>query len=149
MSKQFKVDQIDHKEVNVPDRYEAAEWYDKALGLSILPDNKHWARDDRGPLMISSDSGNTMIALFVGEAQGTNFVHGFKTVAFKVNGENFINFATQKSDTVFYGADEKPLDSLKVIDHEKAFSIYFHDPYDNELEVTTYDYDYMKSHLEI
>ncbi|MCH9031044.1 MAG: VOC family protein [candidate division Zixibacteria bacterium] len=149
MSKQFKVDQIDHVEVNVPDRYKAAEWYDKALGLSILPDHKHWADDDRGPLMISSDNGNTMIALFVGQPQGTNVVRGFKTVAFRVSGENFINFAKRKPDTVYYGIDGKPLDSLRVVDHEKAFSVYFHDPCGNELEVTTYDYDYVKSNLEI
>ena len=28
-----------------------------------------------------------------------------------------------------------------VVDHEKAYSIYFCDPYGHSLEVTTYDYD--------
>jgi hypothetical protein len=27
------------------------------------------------------------------------------------------------------------------VDHQKAFSIYFSDPYGHPLEITTYDYD--------
>ena len=34
----FKVEQIDHVELFVPDRYAAARWYEQALGLRILPD---------------------------------------------------------------------------------------------------------------
>jgi catechol 2,3-dioxygenase-like lactoylglutathione lyase family enzyme len=29
----FRVDGIDHVELSVPDRYDAAEWYNEVLGL--------------------------------------------------------------------------------------------------------------------
>ena len=32
---EFSVDQIDHVELFVPDRYEAAKWYDEILGIKI------------------------------------------------------------------------------------------------------------------
>jgi catechol 2,3-dioxygenase-like lactoylglutathione lyase family enzyme len=66
----FSVLGIDHVEMFVPDRYEAAKWYDAILGLHILSDYEEWARDPGGPLMISSDNGNTKLALFTGEPPG-------------------------------------------------------------------------------
>lgn len=34
-----------------------------------------------------------------------------------------------------------------VVDHDKAYSIYFSDPYGHCLEVTTYDYDALRAEL--
>ena len=62
----FRVDQIDHVELFVPDRHQAAEWYRSVLGLERLSQYEHWADDPRGPLMISSDAGHTKVALFQG-----------------------------------------------------------------------------------
>lgn len=53
------VDQIDHVELFVPDRHQAAEWYRRVLGLKVVPDDEQWADDPQGPLMISSDGGST------------------------------------------------------------------------------------------
>lgn len=61
---------VDHVELFVPDRHEAAEWYEKALGLKVVRDLEEWATEG-GPLMISGDGGNTMLALFEGEARGS------------------------------------------------------------------------------
>jgi catechol-2,3-dioxygenase len=36
MQEGFRVEQIDHVEVFVPDQYEAAAWYRRVLGLEIL-----------------------------------------------------------------------------------------------------------------
>jgi catechol 2,3-dioxygenase-like lactoylglutathione lyase family enzyme len=66
----FAVDQIDHVELFVPDRYQAAEWYRRVLGLKVVAEYEHWASDPRGPLMISSDGGHTKLALFQGTPQG-------------------------------------------------------------------------------
>lgn len=52
----FRVLQIDHVELFVPDRHEAAEWYRRTLGLEIVPGYQDWAADPGGPLMISSDN---------------------------------------------------------------------------------------------
>ena len=62
----FKVLQIDHVELFVPDRYEAARWYERTLGLQVVPECEPWAVDG-GPLMISSDGGSTKLALFEGQ----------------------------------------------------------------------------------
>ena len=57
--------QIDHVELFVPDRYEAARWYERVLGLRVVPEFEPWATGG-GPLMISTDEGNTKLALFEG-----------------------------------------------------------------------------------
>ena len=36
MKEPFQVDQIDHIELFVPDRYAAAAWYHKVLGLQVV-----------------------------------------------------------------------------------------------------------------
>ena len=51
----FRVLQIDHVELFVPDRHEAAGWYQRILGLDVVPAYQDWAADPGGPLMISSD----------------------------------------------------------------------------------------------
>ena len=50
--KEFRVDQIDHLHVFVPDQYEAAAWYKEILGFEILPEYEDWATEG-GPLTIS------------------------------------------------------------------------------------------------
>jgi catechol 2,3-dioxygenase-like lactoylglutathione lyase family enzyme len=47
----FRVLQIDHVELFVPDRHEAARWYERVLGLQIVPEYEPWATGG-GPLMI-------------------------------------------------------------------------------------------------
>ena len=54
----FEVQQIDHVELFVPDRYEAARWYQEVLGHEIIPEFEFWAEDENGPLMISSNGGS-------------------------------------------------------------------------------------------
>ncbi len=68
----FHVLQIDHVELFVPDRHEAAGWYQRVLGLAVLPEYQEWATDQGGPLMISSDDGNTKLALFEGQPQSSD-----------------------------------------------------------------------------
>lgn len=125
----LRVETIDHVELFVPDRYEAAAWYRRVLGLEIVAEHEDWAGDPQGPLMISSDGGRTMLALFTGEPQASRPTAGFHRVAFRVNGAAFLAFR----------------DSLREVeavlrDHDKAWSLYFSDPWGHRLEVTTYDY---------
>ena len=60
----FKVLQIDHVELFVPDRYRPRGGTAR-LGLQIVPDRTVGGRG--GPLMISSDGGSTKLALFEGQ----------------------------------------------------------------------------------
>jgi catechol 2,3-dioxygenase-like lactoylglutathione lyase family enzyme len=41
--KNFRVKQLDHVHVFVPDQYEAAAWYKEILGLEILSVYEDWA----------------------------------------------------------------------------------------------------------
>ena len=136
----FRVSQIDHVEVFVPDRYEAATWYYEILGLTVLRDYEDWAKDRGGPLMISSDDGNTKLALFEGDPHGSDTA-GFQLVAFRVPGAAFVEFVSGLSDVLITDGKGHRLTPASVVDHEKAYSIYFHDPYGHQLEITTYDYD--------
>ncbi len=120
-----RVTQIDHVEVFVPDREEAARWYRETLGLERVSRAAHWAEHPDGPLMISSDGGSTMVALFTGPAQGDDEVRGLRRLAFRCDADTLRSFATQ-------------LDCAPV-DHGTAKSIYFSDPWGNDLEITTYD----------
>ena len=74
---------LDHVELFVPDRDEAARWYQRVLGLAVIEPYRHWAENPQGPLMISSDDGRTKLALFTGRPQGAQPTAGFHRVAFR------------------------------------------------------------------
>lgn len=133
--------QIDHVELFVPSRWEAAKWYEKVLGFEVLDEYVDWA-SEWGPLMISNDGGATMIALFRGPAQGDSEVSGLRRLALRAHAQGFLDFIANS------GAwHAPPLTAQDVKDHQKAFSLYFQDPYGTLLELTTYDYDTVKAAL--
>jgi catechol 2,3-dioxygenase-like lactoylglutathione lyase family enzyme len=122
---------IDHVELLVPDRHAAATWYHDVLGLTIVPGTEAWAHDSGGPLMISADGGRTCFALFQGPLSQPTTRDGYRRVAFRVTGAEFIAF-------VEHGR-QLGLTPMSVQDHEKAISVYFKDPWGHDLEVTTGD----------
>jgi catechol 2,3-dioxygenase-like lactoylglutathione lyase family enzyme len=140
----FRVEQIDHVELFVPDRYVAAAWYARVLGLRVVPEYEHWAADPGGPLMISSDGGSTKLALFEGRSQGDRPTAGYHLVAFRVSGEAFLRFLTRVPGLDLVDHHGRNVTALLAVDHERAFSIYFNDPYGHRLEVTTYDHDVVR-----
>ena len=137
----FRVLQIDHVELFVPDRHEAARWYQQTLGLEILPEFEEWAANPRGPLMISSDGGNTKLALFTGQPRAPADGAGCHLVAFRVTGHDFIEFLRRLPELQLRDHRNTPLTPSAVADHDRAFSIYFLDPAGNRLELTTYEYE--------
>jgi catechol 2,3-dioxygenase-like lactoylglutathione lyase family enzyme len=143
----FKVQQIDHVELFVPNRYEAASWFQKVLGLQVIPEFEFWAEDENGPLMISSDGGSTKLALFKGEPQGSQKAAGYQRVAFRVSGAGFMEFLARLESHDIIGVSGSLLTADQVVDHQKSFSIYFVDPYGNNYEVTTYDYAFVAARL--
>lgn len=142
MPQNFSVQSLDHVELFVPDRYEAAKWYQEVLGLSIVPEYQDWASEARGPLMISSDGGRTKLALFTGAPPGSRRdTIGFHRVAFRVAGETFLTFVARLVAVPVFNEAGLQVTAQNIIDHDKAFSIYFCDPFGHRLEVTTYDYE--------
>ncbi len=143
----FRVLQIDHVELFASDRYEAAAWYQQTLGLEILPGFEQWAADPRGPLMISSDGGNTKLALFEGVPRAAAEGAGFRLVAFRVTADDFIEFLRRLPELQLRDHRDRPVTSSSVVDHDKAFSVYFLDPYKNRLELTTYEHEATRAAL--
>jgi glyoxylase I family protein len=138
----FRVQQIDHVETYVPDRRKAAEWYRRILGFEVVPEREFWAEDPQGPLMISSDGGNTVIALFEGDPaapQEGRRASGFYLLAFRVDGAGFLEFLERAAALGLTGAGGTPLSRASAVDHGGAWSVYFRDPWGHDLEVTTYD----------
>ena len=141
----MQVDQIDHVEIEVPNRYEAARWYQAVLGFEICQEYEFWAEPGYGPLMLSTDGGKTKLALFDGTPQGAGRPIGIRRIAFRVDGERFFKFI-EHLDAM---AGNPAVRRSEIFDHEKSFSVYFADPYGNRLETTTYDYNAVRNQLEI
>jgi catechol 2,3-dioxygenase-like lactoylglutathione lyase family enzyme len=143
----IRVDQIDHVELFVPDRHQAAEWYLRVLGLKVVPEYEHWADDPHGPLMISSDGGRTKLALFQGVPQGARETAGFHLVAFRVSAVDFGRFLDRLSDLDLTNHRGQRVTADLAVDHAAAYSIYFRDPFGHRLELTTYEYEQAKAIL--
>ena len=138
-----RVGSIDHVELVVPNRYEAAQWYEKMLGLSPCNEYERWA-EEGGPLMVSSDGGTTKLALFEGSAErGRTPVR----IAFRIDGVGFLRFVDQLNALSLSDENGQRVTSSDVVDHERAFSLYFSDPYGTALELTTYDYETVEATL--
>lgn len=134
------MDGIDHVELYVPDRREAAGWYEQALGLTVVAEYEGWAEDPRGPLMISSDRGRTMLALFDGEPERERPAAGFRRVAFRVGAGEFVALRRHLENLPVFDESGDTLSGVTPVDHDGSFSVYFCDPWGHPLEVTTYDY---------
>ena len=120
----------DHLELFVPDRTKAVAWYREWLGFEPMPEHASWAKT--GPVMLTCDRGQTMLALFTGIPLGTEKPHGWRRLALRAPADEFVAFCQRFRDS-----------GQKIegpVDHEKAWSAYFTDPWGNLLEVTTYDY---------
>lgn len=141
----FRVLQIDHVELFVPDRYEAARWYERVLGLRIVPAFEQWAKEG-GPLMISTAEAGTMLALFEGAAAAPRTA-AFRRVAFRVTAQGFDEFLSKLPELGLMNDRQQPLTPASTVDHQQAYSIYFSDPYGHSLEVTTYEYGAVTSAL--
>ncbi|MEM8836593.1 MAG: VOC family protein [Pseudomonadota bacterium] len=128
---------IDHVHVEVADRDEAADWYRQTLGLKRHAPLAKWAEHPMGPLILEGGDGHPALALFAHEARE---VSRDATIAFRVTGDDFLAFLG-KLDVLDLKDDKgKELTRADIVDHDSAWSIYFVDPDQNRLEVTTYDY---------
>lgn len=143
MSSQFKVEQIDHIHVYVSNQREAARWYREVFGLEIVAEVEHWAAD--GPLTISSDGGNTSLALFDRKVAITE---RRSTIAFRVAGAGFLEFLNRLENLDLRDREGNRLTASDVYDHDLSFSVYFNDPDGNPFELTTYDYEEVAARLE-
>jgi catechol 2,3-dioxygenase-like lactoylglutathione lyase family enzyme len=146
MTTTFRVQQIDHVELFVPDFDAALAWYRELLGLVPVAKTQQWT-DAGEPLMISSDEGGTMLALFHGEGPGDREITGHQRVAFRVDAAGFLAFLDHIERHSVRNRHGGRLTRREVVDHDLAWSIYFSDPWGNRFEVTSYDYAELRAAL--
>ncbi|MFT7670658.1 MAG: catechol 2,3-dioxygenase-like lactoylglutathione lyase family enzyme [Planctomycetota bacterium] len=123
--------QLDHVHILVADREKAAAWYERTFGFACTSRSE----DPYGPLVISGDGGKTGLALFTSRvAPDLN-----RVVAFRIDGSEFLAFASRLTQMELYKGDGKRVVAGDVADHGDVLSYYFTDPDGNAFELATYD----------
>jgi catechol 2,3-dioxygenase-like lactoylglutathione lyase family enzyme len=133
----MQVSRIDHVHLEVADRLVAAAWYELVLGLKRHSALESWANDPMGPLILEGGDGYPALSLFARDAKGAS---RDTTIAFRVSGEEFLAFSNDIERLNLKNEAGKIVTKADIVDHELSWSIYFLDPDENRLEVTTYDY---------
>ena len=126
------LEKIDHVHVYVSDREAAVKWYTDVLGMRPIKAFLSWSKGG-GPLTLEDPSGEVHLALFERENPTS-----ISTVAFGASGEQFLKWKTH--------LEGKGL-TLRVNDHDMAFSLYFSDPDGNLYEITTYEHEAVRKAL--
>ncbi|MEM1383431.1 MAG: VOC family protein [Pseudomonadota bacterium] len=127
---------LDHVHLRVADREAAAAWLGRVLGLRVAERFRDWAEDPRGPLFLETHDGRSALALF----QGPTGRDGDSTIAFRVKAAAFSKFVAALPELGLRDRDGRSVTADAVVDHGKAWSVYFCDPYGNRFELSTYDY---------
>ncbi|NNC81063.1 MAG: VOC family protein [Acidimicrobiales bacterium] len=142
----FKMGRLDHVHIRVPDRAEAARWYAEYLGFEPVTKFDFWATGfDGGPLQISADGGQTMLALFETD-EGHPMIRQETGVAFSVDPETFIAFA-QALPGGINNPHGQPLAPDEIVDFDLCWAYNLADPWGNEYELNCYDYDRIRTEL--
>jgi len=145
-SRSFRMGRLDHVHIRVPNRAEAAAWYAKHLGFEPVKRYDFWATGfDGGPLQISADGGETMLALFEA-GDGHPMVAQTTGVAFSVDVATFIAFARSLPGEIC-GPSGDPLVPDDVIDFDMCWAFDLADPWGNQYELNCYDYERIKIEL--
>ncbi len=143
---QFKMGSLDHVHLVVPDRAQAARWYQDQLGFEVVAEYELWTRVEGGPLHLSADGGRSGIALFqLGHGHTQTTLE--KGAAFRVDAEHFIAFARSLGSTEVRDMSGQALDRGAVIDFDLCYAYDFQDPWGNRFELNCYEIEAVKREL--
>ena len=147
----FSIQRIDHVKVSVPDRYEAAAWYQEVFGLRILrgPAWDAAAGSPGGPLFLGVDDAldAMKVVLLEGEPLGKHPPIGLTRAAFSVDGKSFLRFLDRLDELALFDEDGQRLTHSHLVDQWIAWSLYFNDPYGNRYELLTYEYETVRQQV--
>ncbi len=142
----FRMGRLDHVHIRVPDRAQAAAWYAEHLGFEPVEQFEFWATGfEGGPLQISADGGRTTLALFAA-SEGHPMIPQQTGVAFSADGDVFVDFARSLPCGVD-GPDGRPLQVDDLIDFDLCWAYDLADPWGNQYELNTYDYERVRRDL--
>lgn len=127
-----KLNGIDHIHVYVRDRAKAERWYGDVLGFTRVAALERWATPT-GPLTLKDEGDTLHLALFERADH-----EGSTAIAFATDAQGFLGW----KETL----ERKGL-SLRIADHELAYSLYFHDLDNNMHEITTYEHEAVRARL--
>lgn len=147
----FILQRIDHVKILVPDRLEAAQWYQRVFGLKPLQGKVFdmAAASPDGPLFLGVDDDlqSVKVVLLVGEPLGKHTPISVTRVSFGVDAASFLLLLDRLADLELVNEKDERVTRDLIVDQWIGWSIYFSDPYGNRFEVTTYDYAAVKSQL--
>jgi hypothetical protein len=144
-TRKFRMGRLDHAHIHVPDRAEAAIWYAEHLGFEPVEQFEFWANGfEGGPLQISADGGQTMLALFE-TSEGHSSIQE-AGVAFSVDANTFIEFARALPGAINSPSGE-PLQASDIVDFDLCWAYNLADPWGNQYELNCYDYGRIKHDL--
>ena len=145
-SRKFRMGKLDHVHIRVPDRADAAAWYGRHLGFEPVGDFDFWAAGfDGGPLQISADGGETMLALFEA-SEGHPMVAQQTGVAFSVDVDTFALF-TRSLPGEINTPSGRALVADDMIDFDMCWAFDLADPWGNQYELNCYSYDRVRAEL--
>ncbi len=147
MSKaKFHMGRLDHVHIRVPDREAAARWYAEHLGFEPVERFEFWAKGvEGGPLQISADGGQTMLALFEA-SEGHPMIPQQTGVAFSLDADAFIAFARSLPGEIISPSGQ-PLEIGDVVDFDFCWAYNMADPWGNQYELNCYEYERIKTDL--
>lgn len=115
---------FDHMHVYTADRAAAQIWFADVMAMNPIEEFLPWA-EGGGPLTLADPTGKIHLALFERDSfQPTT------SIAFGASGEQFLEWKRY--------FEAKGI-TLRIADHDMAYSLYFYDPDKNMYEITTYD----------
>jgi catechol 2,3-dioxygenase-like lactoylglutathione lyase family enzyme len=120
----LRVDELDHVAIRVRDIATSAQWYQEIFGLERRYDDTA----DDGPLMIGT--GAATLALFQTSETLSDSERRLSHIGFRTDRAGF--------DAGRTALHERGIDA-EFSDHGFCVSVYFHDPDDYVIELTTYD----------
>lgn len=146
MTSTFRMGRLDHVHIRVPDREEAARWYQEHLGFERVERFEFWAEGfEGGPLQISADGGKTCLALFEASARAP-MIPQRTGVAFSLEAGSFMAFARSLPGAL-NGRDGEPLRMAQIVDFDLCWAYDFGDPWGNQYELNCYEYERVATEL--
>ncbi|GAB5413540.1 MAG: hypothetical protein Cons2KO_11430 [Congregibacter sp.] len=137
---------LDHVHIRVPDREAAAKWYADHLGFEVVQKFDFWAKGfEGGPLQISADGGQTMLALFEATEEHP-MAPQTGGVAFSLDAENFKAFARSLPSDI-NAPSGRALQINDIVDFDLCWAYTLSDPWGNIYELNCYAYERIQKEL--